>query len=204
LVVCNLASINVAKVYDEKTIKAVLPVVMRALDNVITLNYYPIKEAERTSKRYRSVGLGFLGLAEYLAVNHLKYDSKKARDAVDKLFERYAFHTYKASCEIAKERGPYELFKGSELSKGIVLGRKAAWYEKNTKYGKDPDIRALADIANQIVAVDPSNLEDLSEEVAHVAIEMYSDQNSIISVLASVHNTPEYAEFYDQYGRHWL
>ena len=69
----------------------------------------------------------------------------------------------------------------------------------NTKYGKDPDIRALADIANQIVAGDISNIDDLSEEVAHVAIEMYSDQNSIASALASVHNTPEYSEFYTQY-----
>ena len=51
LVVCNLASINVAKVNDEKTIKAVFPVAMRVLDNVITLNFYPIKEAERTAKR---------------------------------------------------------------------------------------------------------------------------------------------------------
>lgn len=69
----------------------------------------------------------------------------------------------------------------------------------NTKFGKDPDIRALADIANQVVAVDIANIEDLSEEVAHVAIEMYNDQASIAGVLASVHNTPEYAQFYDQY-----
>ena len=137
LVVCNLASINVAKVNDEKTIKAVFPVVFRALDNVITLNYYPIKEAERTSKRYRSVGLGYLGLAEYLAVNHLSYESKEARKAVDELFEKYAFHTYKASHEIAKERKPYELFKGSEYSKGVILGKKSAWFEKNTPRGKE-------------------------------------------------------------------
>lgn len=69
----------------------------------------------------------------------------------------------------------------------------------NTKYGEDPSIRALADIANQVVAVDPSNISDLSEEVAHIAIEMYSDQNSIAAALASVHNTPEYSEFYDRY-----
>lgn len=137
LVVCNLASINIAKVNDEKTIKEVFPVVMRALDNVITLNYYPIKEAERTAMRYRSVGLGYLGLAEYLAVNQLKYDSKKARDTVNKLFEQYAFHTYKASHSIAKERGPYELFPGSEYSKGIILGKRTVWYEKNTKRGKE-------------------------------------------------------------------
>ena len=137
LVVCNLASINVAKVCDDKTIASVFPVAMRALDNVITLNYYPVKEAERTSKRYRSVGLGYLGLAEFLATRHLKYDSKEAREEVDKLFERYAYHTYRASADIAKDRGAYELFPGSEYSKGIILGRKSSWYEKNTKHGKD-------------------------------------------------------------------
>lgn len=137
LVVCNLASINVAKVHEEKVIKAVFPVMARVLDNVITLNFYPIKEAERTSKRYRSIGIGYLGLAEYLATRQIKYDSKKARDEVNKLFERYAFHTYRASADLAKERGPYELFKGSEYSKGVILGRRAAWYEKNTKRGKD-------------------------------------------------------------------
>ena len=59
-VVCNLASINVAKVHTPEEIEKVLPIAMRILDNVITLNYFPIKEAELTAKRYRSVGLGFL------------------------------------------------------------------------------------------------------------------------------------------------
>jgi ribonucleoside-diphosphate reductase alpha chain len=54
-VVCNLSSINVAKVHTDDEIKAVFPIAMRILDNVIDLNFYPIKEAERTSKRYRSV-----------------------------------------------------------------------------------------------------------------------------------------------------
>ncbi len=137
LVVCNLASINVAAVNDEETIKTVFPVVMRVLDNVITLNYYPVKEAERTAMRYRSVGLGYLGLAEYLAVRKMAYDSEEARADVDRLFERYAYHTYRASVDLAKERGHYELFPGSEYSKGILLGRDAKWYEENTPHGDD-------------------------------------------------------------------
>jgi ribonucleoside-diphosphate reductase alpha chain len=56
-VVCNLASINVAKVNTPKEINKVIPIAMRILDNVISLNYYPIKEAELTAKKYRSVGL---------------------------------------------------------------------------------------------------------------------------------------------------
>jgi ribonucleoside-diphosphate reductase alpha chain len=128
LVVCNLASINMAAVHEPQVIESVFPTVMRILDNVVTLNYYPIKEAERTSKRYRSVGLGYLGLAEYLAVRKLAYDSEEARVEVDRLFERYTYHTYRASVDLAKERGTYELYPGSEYSKGILLGHTSDWF----------------------------------------------------------------------------
>lgn len=137
LVVCNLASINVATVHDPKVIAEVFPVVMRVLDNVVTLNYYPIKEAERTSKRYRSVGLGYLGLAEYLAVRQLAYDSPEARAEVDRLFERYTYHTYRASIDIAKERGTYEVYPGSEYSKGRLLGHDENWFIENTPFADE-------------------------------------------------------------------
>jgi ribonucleoside-diphosphate reductase alpha chain len=137
LVVCNLASINVATVHDPKVIAEVFPVVMRVLDNVITLNYYPIKEAERTAMRYRSVGLGYLGLAEYLATRHIAYDSEEARAEVDRLFERYTYHMYRASVDLAHERGKYSLYDGSEYSKGMLLGRDAKWYEEHTGFAED-------------------------------------------------------------------
>jgi ribonucleoside-diphosphate reductase alpha chain len=137
LVVCNLASINVAKVNTRADMKAVFPTVMRILDNVITLNYYPIKEAEMTAMKYRSVGLGYLGLAEYLAVNKLAYDSPEARERVNRLFADYAYYTYRASVDLAKDRGAYPLFKGSEYDKGILLGRKKQWFMKNTERAKD-------------------------------------------------------------------
>jgi ribonucleoside-diphosphate reductase alpha chain len=137
MVVCNLASINVAKVHTRADMKQVFPTVMRILDNVITLNYYPIKEAEMTALKYRSVGLGYLGLAEYLAVNKLSYDSAEARERVDKIFAEYAYYTYRASVDLAKERGAYQLFEGSEYSKGILLGRDKKWFMKNTERGKD-------------------------------------------------------------------
>ena len=137
LVVCNLASINVAKVYTRKDIQAVFPVALRLLDNVITLNYYPIKEAERTAMKYRSIGLGYLGLAEYLAVNHLAYESPEARERVNELFSEYALATYRSSVDLARERGQYPLFPGSEYEKGILLGRGKEWFVKNTKRSKE-------------------------------------------------------------------
>jgi len=136
LVVCNLASINVAKVCDKETMQATFPVVMRILDNVITLNFYPIKEAEHTAMKYRSVGLGYLGLAEYLATHGMAYDSLEARNHVDDLFEQYTYYTYEASVNLAKERGTYGVYKGSEYDKGILLGHDKEWFVREKKMGQ--------------------------------------------------------------------
>lgn len=133
VVVCNLASINIAKVHTDKQIQEIFPIAMRVLDNVITLNFYPIKEAEITAKKYRSVGLGFMGLAEYLACNGFSYDTREAREETDKLFEKYALATLRESNKLAVERGAYELFKGSEWSKGKIFGRDEGWYLKNAR-----------------------------------------------------------------------
>ena len=136
-VVCNLTSINVAKVNDSETIEKVVPVVMKILDNVIDLNFYPVKETEITAKRYRSVWVWYLGLAEYLAVNKIAYDSAEAREIVDKMMEKFAFEVFKSSNELSKERGKYELFDGSEYSKWIILGKDKKWYSENSKANCD-------------------------------------------------------------------
>jgi ribonucleoside-diphosphate reductase alpha chain len=135
-VVCNLASINVAKVNDSETIEQIIPLALRILDNVITLNYYPIQEAKRTAMNYRSIGLGYLGLAEFLATRKLTYDSEEARTITGKLFEKYAHATYRASVDLAKERGAYPLFKGSEYDKGLILGKPMEWFKENTEDGE--------------------------------------------------------------------
>lgn len=132
-VVCNLASINIAKVNTDEDINEVFPVVMRVLDNVITLNYYPVKESEITSKRYRSVGLGFMGLAEYLACTQLSYDSEEACGRVDALFEKYAYAALNESSKLAQERGTYDYFEGSQWQKGVIFGRDEKWYRDNSK-----------------------------------------------------------------------
>lgn len=136
-VVCNLASINVAKVNTPKEINKVIPIAMRILDNVISLNYYPIKEAELTAKKYRSVGLWFLWLAEHLAVSKLNYDSLEAREYTDKLFEKYAYATIKASNELARERWTYPVYEWSDWSKWILLNKDANWYKANSSMSED-------------------------------------------------------------------
>ena len=136
-VVCNLASLNIAKAHTDVDIKEITEIGMRVLDNVITLNFYPIKETEITAKKYRSVGLGFMGLAEYLACNKLAYDSQEARTHVDGLFERYAFYSLDASANLAKERGKYQVFEGSEWSRGVFFGKDENWFRENSKTDKN-------------------------------------------------------------------
>lgn len=119
-----------AKVNTEK----VFPVVMRILDNIIILNHFPVKAAERTAKRYRSVALGYLGLAEYLATNGFAYDTPEARKHVNELFELYTYYTYESSIQLAKERGAYELYPGSEYDKGFLLGRTAQQFETQKQH----------------------------------------------------------------------
>ena len=148
LVVCNLASINVAKVNKAEDIKEVLPIAMRILDNVIILNLFPIKEAEITALKYRSVGLGFLGLAEYLATNNMVYDSVFARDHIDQLFEQYAFATLQASCDMSVERGQYPLFPWSEWSKWVLFWRNEERYAKHS-YLKDQRAPLISDIKSK-------------------------------------------------------
>ena len=131
-VVCNLASINVAKVNTDDEMEKVLPVCMRLLDNVITLNYYPIEEAKLTAQRYRSVWVGFLWLAEYLAVNKLAYDAPEARAETDRIFEMYAYHTLKASNKLAKERGTYDVYEGSEWSKWVLIWKDEKWFKEHS------------------------------------------------------------------------
>lgn len=131
-VVCNLASINVASVNTKEEIEKIIPIAMRVLDNVVDLNLFPIKEAEKTSKKYRSVWLGFLGLAEYLATNNMMYDSKTARERVDELFEEYAYNVIKSSNELSQERWAYELFEWSDWSKWIIMWKDLTRFKNNS------------------------------------------------------------------------
>lgn len=125
-VVCNLASINVAKVnfitLEKEKVEEIHNITMKILDNVITLNYYPILEAKLTAMKYRAVWLWYMWLAEYLATTaKIRYDSKEAANHVDDLFEKFAYYTYKASNLLSEERWKYELFNWSDRSKWLIL-----------------------------------------------------------------------------------
>ncbi len=146
VVVCNLGSINLGKVYTKETIEQVVPKLVRLLDNVIEMNYYAIPEAEYTNKRYRAIGIGVSNYHYCLVKNGIQWESEEHLRFVDKLFELIAFYAIKGSMELAKERGKYSLFEGSDWSRGIFFGRKIEEIEKDSeKNGNNLPWRKLSE-----------------------------------------------------------
>ncbi|WP_461831512.1 ribonucleoside-diphosphate reductase subunit alpha [Aquifex sp.] len=133
LPVCNLGSVNLGKVHTEEEIKEVLPVLVRMLDNVIEMNFYAIPEAEYTNKRFRAIGIGVSNYHYCLVKNGIKWESEEHLRFADKLFELIAFYALKGSLELAKERGKYPLFEGSDWSRGILFGRSIQEIEENSR-----------------------------------------------------------------------
>jgi ribonucleoside-diphosphate reductase alpha chain len=123
-VVCNLSSLNLGRVRSEADIARIVPVQVRMLDNVIDLNYYPVKQAEATNKKYRAIGLGTSGYHQYLAQKGIVWESEEHVKEADELYETIAYYAIKTSMELAKEKGAYPLFEGSEWQDGKYFERR--------------------------------------------------------------------------------
>ncbi len=117
--VCNLASINLSKIYESKDIERVVPTVIRMLDNVIDLNFYPHVKVKDTNLKSRSIGLGVMGEAQMLAENKIHWGSEEHFNKIDKIMEHISYEAINASSNLALEKGSYPDFKGSNWSKGV-------------------------------------------------------------------------------------
>ncbi|WP_245705181.1 ribonucleoside-diphosphate reductase subunit alpha [Alteribacillus persepolensis] len=126
MVVCNLSSISLARAVQHDVLERLIPIQVRMLDNVIDLNNIGVPQAEYTNKRYRAVGLGTFGWHHLLALKGIRWESEEAVVFTDKLYEKIAYLTFKASAELAKEKGAYPLFDGSEWETGAYLKRQYA------------------------------------------------------------------------------
>lgn len=121
-VVCNLSSINLGKAaLSEEVLDRLVPIQMRMLDNVIDLNNIEVPQARHTNMNYRAVGQGFFGLHHLFALKQYEWGSDEATEYIDKTLEGIAYRTIKASMELAKEKGAYPLFKGSDWENGKHL-----------------------------------------------------------------------------------
>ncbi|TKX31071.1 ribonucleoside-diphosphate reductase subunit alpha [Campylobacter estrildidarum] len=117
--VCNLASINLSKVYSKEDIERVVPTAIRMLDNVIDLNFYPHRKVKDTNLRSRAIGLGIMGEAQMLAEARIRWGSEEHFEKIDRIMEKISFEAINASSNLSIEKGSYPDFKGSNWSKGI-------------------------------------------------------------------------------------
>jgi ribonucleoside-diphosphate reductase alpha chain len=124
--VCNLASIHLAEhltpegAIDHARLRATVRTVMRMLDNVIDLNFYPVEAAANSNLKHRPVGLGVMGLQDALYAKRVPFDSAEAVAFNDEMIEAVAYYAYEASADLAQERGRYASFPGSKWDRGLL------------------------------------------------------------------------------------
>lgn len=142
-VVCNLASLSLGHIHleDEEELAFCVKTLVRALDNVIDLNYYPLPYAKISNKKYRALGLGVSGYHHMLAKRGIAWESEEHLAFVDDLFEKINYYAIEASAEIAKEKGAYQCFSGSEWQSGEYFARRnytdEKWMALREKVAKD-------------------------------------------------------------------
>ena len=131
-VVCNLASLCLGNipVENEDVMEKIVSAVIRVLDNVIDLNFYPLPYAELTSRNYRGIGLGVSGYHHMLAKRGIRWESEEHLRFADQVFERINYMAVKASCSLAAERGSYPYFEGSGWQTGTYFDKRGYHSEK--------------------------------------------------------------------------
>jgi len=120
IALCILSAINVGLLKDLDELESLCDLAVRSLDEVIDHQRYPVKAAEISTRNRRSLGIGYIGLAHYLATLGLGYESKSAWKEVDKLSEAFQYYLLRASNELAKEKGKCESFSKTKYSDGIL------------------------------------------------------------------------------------
>lgn len=127
---CNLVSLNLAEIMREE-LENIVDTAVRMLDNTIDLTKTPIKESDKHNIAYRTIGVGTMGLADYLAREFMIYD--ESINDIDELFEEIALYSIKSSALLAKNRGRYPMFEGSLWDRGLFFQKNKDWYMANSK-----------------------------------------------------------------------
>ncbi|AZN35154.1 ribonucleoside-diphosphate reductase subunit alpha [Iodobacter ciconiae] len=125
IAVCNLGSVNLVNhikngELDTNKLARTIKTAMRMLDNVIDINFYPVRKARESNLKHRPVGMGIMGFQDCLHMLRLPYGSDEAVEFADVSMETVAYHAYWASTELAQERGTYPSYKGSLWDRGVL------------------------------------------------------------------------------------
>jgi ribonucleoside-diphosphate reductase, alpha subunit len=124
--VCNLGSVILEThlradgSLDLEKLRETIRIAVRALDNVIDINFYPTEAAKRSNLRHRPIGLGVMGLAHSLYIKGIPFASQEAVEFNDEAMEAIAYYAYEASADLAAERGTYSSYQGSKWSRGLL------------------------------------------------------------------------------------
>lgn len=117
---CILSAVNLGKINNIDELENVCDLIVRSLDALIDYQNYPVEAARVATHARRSLGVGYIGLAHYLAKNRVKYSDKDAWELVDRTTEAFQYYLLKASNNLAKEQGPCSAFDRTKYSKGIL------------------------------------------------------------------------------------
>lgn len=142
-VVCNLASLVLGNIdlQNDEEMEFVVSTMIRALDNVIDLNYYPTPFAKITNAKYRAIGLGTSGYHHALVKNKIMWQTEEHLEFMDKVYEKINYFAIKESSKIAEEKGSYKYFEGSEWQNGKYFEKRdynsKEWIELKEKVAKN-------------------------------------------------------------------
>ncbi len=120
IALCILSAINVGKINQLEELEGLCDLAVRSLDEIIDYQRYPVKAAEISTKARRSLGVGYIGLAHYLAKNQVKYTDKKALTKVHELSEAFQYYLLASSNNLAIEKGKCEYFERTKYSEGLL------------------------------------------------------------------------------------
>jgi ribonucleoside-diphosphate reductase alpha chain len=120
IALCILSAVNLGLIRDKEELEGLCDLSVRALDEIIDYQEYPIEAARISAESRRSLGIGYIGLAHFLAKNHVKYDDKDALILVDEITEAFQYYLLKASNNLAQEKGKCDYFHMTKYSDGIL------------------------------------------------------------------------------------
>ncbi len=173
---CNLVSLNLANI-EATELEDCCQISVRILDNTIELTSPPFEDAANHNNKYRTIGVGAMGLADWLAKNRFSYDHLTQ---ISHLFEDIGYYCTQASMKLAKERAPYNAFAGSDWSKGLLIGSKPVeWFKENAAQPErwlklSDDIQTYGIRNSHITAIAPNTSSSLVQGCTASVLPVYS------------------------------
>ena len=120
IALCILSAINLGLIKEKDELEELCDLSVRALDEIIDYQEYPVEAARKSTEARRSLGIGYIGLAHFLAKNKVKYNDKEALVLVDEITEAFQYYLLKASNNLAKEKGKCDYFDKTKYADGIL------------------------------------------------------------------------------------